>query len=101
MGMLANTENVKIGTKIGTDPMLGMDNVQLTLLSKTRHHEQLAEFEAASQADPAAVVEQINQSGIVEPGGAIEEGPHKAKKRNKKSTKETNDIEYADEMIRK
>jgi len=94
--MLANTENVKIGTKVGTDPMLGMDNVQLTLLSRTRHHEQLAEFEAASQADPADVVEQINQQVDAE-HGATEDGPHKAKKRSKKTTEQTNDLEYADE----
>jgi len=92
--MLANTENVKIGTKAGTDPQLGMDNVQLTLLSHTRHHEQLAEFEAASQADPGAAPEQVEEP-VVAANHAVE-GPYQAKKRNKKSKNDSFDNEESD-----
>jgi len=48
--MLANTENVEISTAPGSDLQMGMDNVMLTLLSTTRHHHQLAEFQAVSQS---------------------------------------------------
>jgi len=87
--MLANTENVKISTKAGSDPQLGMDNVQLTLLSHTRHHEQLAEFEAASQADPGSVQERVEEP-VVSTNHAVE-GPYQAKKRNKKSKNDSFD----------
>jgi len=92
--MLANTENVKISTKAGTDPQLGMDNVQLTLLSHTRHHEQLAEFEAASQADPGAVQEQVEEP-VVATNHAVE-GPYQAKKRSKKSKNDSFELEESD-----
>jgi len=48
MLMLANTENVEISTADGSDPQLGMDNVMIKLLSTSRHHQQLEEFQAAS-----------------------------------------------------
>jgi len=50
MLMLANTENVEISTTEGTDPQLGMDNVSIKLLSTSRHHQQLEEFQPMSQA---------------------------------------------------
>ena len=71
-----------------------MDNVQLTLLSHTRHHEQLAEFEAASQADPGAAPEQVEEP-VVAANHAVE-GPYQAKKRNKKSKNDSFDNEESD-----
>ena len=54
--MLANTENVDIssGEEDLTDPLAGtldrltlaMDQFTLSLLSTTRHHEQLSDFQA-------------------------------------------------------
>jgi len=93
--MLANTENVKISTKAGTDPQLGMDNVQLLLLSTARHHEQLAEFEAASQADPGAAQDQVVEFAPAA-HQAAEEGPYKAKKRPNKNKNESLDLEGSD-----
>ena len=66
--MLANTGNIQISTAEETDPFLGlyiplhlslsridnclgMDNVQLKLLSTARHHQQLEEFQPLSQAN--------------------------------------------------
>merc|ERR1719222_1127416 len=68
--MLANTENVDIssgeedltkGVDL-TDPLAGtldrltlaMDQFTLSLLSTTRHHEQLSDFQAASQQGPSS-----------------------------------------------
>jgi len=62
--MLANTENVDIssGEKDLADPLattldrltLAMDQFTLSLLSTTRHHEQLSDFQAASQQGPSS-----------------------------------------------
>ena len=99
--MLANTENVQISTKAGTDPQLGkitklalflvisiqpspgMDNVELCLLTTTRHHQQLADFQAASQADPAAAGPEVDAGAATQQAtvNTVEEGPYKAKKR--------------------
>ena len=91
--MLANTMNVEISSEPGTDPQHGMDNVQLSLLSNVRHHQQLAEFQAASQAETT----EINGGGVntvvvAEPelGPA---GPIKAKKAKKTATKEAEEPE--------
>ena len=37
-----------------------MDNVELCLLTSTRHHQQLAEFQAASQADTVAAEPEVD-----------------------------------------
>merc|ERR1712192_214657 len=63
--MLANTENVEIssGEEDPTNPLdggaldrltLAMDQFTLSLLSTTRHHEQLSDFQAASQQGPSS-----------------------------------------------
>ena len=70
--------------------------MELCLLTTTRHHEQLAEFEAASQADPAqqAVGPGDAAQPVTQP--AAEEGPYKAKKkRPKKSKNESLELEDA------
>ena len=46
--------------------MSGMDNVMLSLLSTTRHHHQLAEFQTASQSG--------SDSGIANTPGGSEDG---------------------------
>jgi len=84
--MLANTMNVEISTEPGTDPQMGMDNVQLCLLTTTRHHHQLAEFQAASQAETAEQAEGESELGV-------EEGPSKAKRAKKASSKDTEEPE--------
>lgn len=48
--MLANTSNVEILPC----PALAIDQLRLSLLSTTRHHEQLTDFQAASQQGPAS-----------------------------------------------
>ena len=73
----------------------GMDNVELCLLTTTRHHEQLAEFEAASQADPAQQVVGPGDASQPATQHAAEEGPYKAKKRPKKSKNESLELEDA------
>jgi len=63
--MLCNTMNVRVSLEPGTHPELGMDNVMLSLLSTTRHHQQLEDFQAASQGGenlPAVVENQHSQS---------------------------------------
>jgi hypothetical protein len=88
--MLANTGNIEISTAAGTDNQIGMDNVMLSLLTTTRHHHQLAEFQAVSQSG--------SDSGIATTPGGSEDGdtphssatgptPHNARQR--RSKKET------------
>merc|ERR1712034_111205 len=98
--MLANTENVKISTKAGTDPQLGMDNVQLCLLTTTRHHQQLAEFQAASQADPAAEPE-VDAGAATQQASEhpVEEGPYKAKKKRSKKAAAKESEESDDAIV--
>jgi len=90
--MLANTMNVEISTEPGTDPQHGMDNVQLSLLSNMRHHEQLAEFQAASQAETAEMNAEVvdNVLASSQPGPA---GPSKPKKAKKTAPKEPEESE--------
>jgi len=98
--MLANTENVQISTKAGTDPQLGMDNVELCLLTTTRHHQQLAEFQAASQADPAAAGPEVAAGAATQQAAEhpVEEGPYKAKKKRPKKVA-AKESEESDEAI--
>jgi len=90
--MLANTMNVGISTEPGTDPQMGMDNVRLKLLSSMRHHEQLADFQAASQAESAEMVAGVEIGGV-DPDVVREEGPTRAK-RPKKATKKKKKAEW-------
>ena len=55
MLMLANTNNIDV-KPIKSDPneRMPMDNVELTLLSRNRHQDRLADFQAPSQRSPAA-----------------------------------------------
>jgi len=95
--MLANTENVEIRCKPGTDPQLGMDNVQLKFLSANRHHEELAEFQAASQSESVDNIVPSPQPSTSSKAAAVEEGPYKAKKRPKKvalSDSDENDLSF-------
>eukprot|EP00092_Neocalanus_flemingeri_P017266 GFUD01018670.1.p1 GENE.GFUD01018670.1~~GFUD01018670.1.p1 ORF type:complete len:675 (-),score=216.95 GFUD01018670.1:180-2204(-) len=94
--MLANSRNIKISTAAGSDPQLGMDNVTLSLLSTTRHHLQLAEFQALRQGIES-------DSGIGESPGGSETGNSttsagsghldQVANKKKKSSKETDPVE--------
>jgi len=90
--MLANTMNVGVSTEPGTDPQLGMDNVRLKLLSSMRHHEQLADFQAASQAESAEMVAGVEIGGV-DPDVVREEGPTRAKRPKKAAKKKKNEAE--------
>ena len=78
----------------------GMDNVQLKFLSGNRHHEELAEFQAASQSDSVDQHHQLVAAPLPSSSSTtvtIEEGPYKAKKRPKKvalSDSDENDMSF-------
>ena len=98
--MLANTENIEISTAAGTDNQMGMDNVMLSLLSTSRHHHQLAEFQAVSQSG--------SDSGIANTPGGSEDGdtpdsgagptPHNARQRRSKKETPRSVYESTDDM---
>ena len=66
--MLANTENVEISSGVEEDPThpldgsaldrltLAMDQFTLSLLSTTRHHEQLSDFQVRSFLDTVLII---------------------------------------------
>jgi len=89
MLMLANTENVEISTADGSDPQLGMDNVMIKLLSTSRHHQQLEEFQAASSQGGADTSD--NQENVLVEVSASQErrssGSPPMKKPSKKRKK--------------
>jgi hypothetical protein len=58
--MLANCMNLEIMTEEGEDSSLAMDNVRLRFLSEKRHHEELEEFQAASQQRDTSLLGTVN-----------------------------------------
>jgi hypothetical protein len=52
--MLANTYNIELKAEMTEPDVLPMDNVKMTLLSTTRHHQQLMDYHAPSQESPSS-----------------------------------------------
>ena len=51
--MLANTYNIELKAELTEPDVLPMDKIQMTLLSTTRHHQQLMDYHAPSQESPS------------------------------------------------
>lgn len=50
--MLANTYNIELKAELTDSDVLPMDKIEMTLLSTTRHHQQLMDYQAPSQESP-------------------------------------------------
>ena len=77
-----------------------MDNVELCLLTSTRHHQQLAEFQAASQADTVAAEPEVDAGAATQQATEHPVRRDIIKQRKKRPNKvAAKDSEESDEAI--